>query len=37
MFKIGQVICVQGVARMYRGSPEIEVALWDPADRLLSF
>lgn len=37
MFGRGQTVCVQGVAEMYRGSPEIEVSLWDPASRLLSF
>ncbi|MGI8708456.1 MAG: hypothetical protein ACR2LG_09685 [Actinomycetota bacterium] len=37
MFRRGQTICVQGVAEMYRGSPEIEVSLWDPASHMLSF
>jgi DNA/RNA endonuclease YhcR with UshA esterase domain len=37
MFRRGMTICVQGVATQYRGVPQIEVALWDPRDRLLSF
>ena len=37
MFPRGQTVCVQGLAEMYRGSPQIEVSLWDPASRLLSF
>ena len=37
MFRRGMTICVQGIATQYRGVPQIEVALWDPEDRLLSF
>jgi hypothetical protein len=37
MFRRGQTICVQGVAEMYGGAPEIEVSLWDFGSRLLSF
>jgi hypothetical protein len=37
MFRRGTTICVQGIATQYRGVPQIEVALWDPAARLLSF
>jgi DNA/RNA endonuclease YhcR with UshA esterase domain len=37
MFLRGQTICVQGVAKLYRRSPQIEVRLWDPGLRLLTF
>ena len=37
MFRRGTLICVQGVPRLYRGVPQIEVALWDAESRLLSF
>jgi DNA/RNA endonuclease YhcR with UshA esterase domain len=37
MFRRGMTICVQGIATQYRGVPQIEVALWDPKGRLLSF
>jgi hypothetical protein len=37
MFRAGTTICAQGVVKRYRGVAEIEVALWDPQDRLLSF
>ena len=37
MFRPGRLICAQGKVRLYRGVPEIEVALWDAHGRLLSF
>ena len=36
MFRRGQTICVQGVAYMYRGVPQIKAGLWDGTGRLLS-
>jgi hypothetical protein len=37
MFRVGQVVCAQGVATLYAGAPQIEIGLWDAASRLLSF
>jgi hypothetical protein len=37
MFRPGQVICVQGVATMSLGRPQIEVGIWDAESRLVSF
>lgn len=37
MFKPGQVICAQGAPTLYRGVPQLKVALWDAESRLLSF
>jgi len=37
MFPRGQAICAQGITDTYGGARQIEVALWDPASRLLSF
>jgi DNA/RNA endonuclease YhcR with UshA esterase domain len=37
MFRAGTLICVQGIVSTYRGVAQIEVGLWDPQDRLLSF
>jgi hypothetical protein len=37
MFRRGMAVCAQGVPSLYRGVPQIEVALWDPVERLLSF
>jgi hypothetical protein len=36
MFRAGTTICAQGVVKRYSGAAEIEVALWDPQDRLLA-
>lgn len=36
MFRSGQTVCVQGVASMYRGVPQIAAGIWDSAGRLLS-
>lgn len=37
MFRRGSTICVQGFVSRHRGAAQIEVALWDAKDRLLSF
>jgi hypothetical protein len=37
MFARGRTICAQGFVSRYDGVPQIEVALYDPVDRLLSF
>jgi hypothetical protein len=36
MFRRGQTVCVQGVASMYRGVPQISAGIWDSTGRLLS-
>jgi hypothetical protein len=36
MFRRGRLVCAQGIVTRYRGVPEIEVAIWDPAARLMS-
>lgn len=33
----GRTVCAQGVVRLYRGLPQIEVAVWDRSQTLLSF
>lgn len=37
MFRPGQTVCAQGFVTWYRGVAQIEVSVWDPTDRLLSF
>jgi hypothetical protein len=37
MFRRGTLICAQGIVTSYRGVAQIEVALWDSRDRILSF
>lgn len=37
MFRRGMTVCAQGVVSSYRGVPQIEVGIWDPVERLLSF
>jgi hypothetical protein len=37
MFRRGTTVCAQGVVELYRGVAEIEVALYDSRERLLSF
>jgi hypothetical protein len=32
----GRVVCAQGVVRLYRGVPQITVAIWDATENLLS-
>jgi hypothetical protein len=37
MFRAGTMVCVQGFVSRYRGVTQIEVALYDAQDRILSF
>lgn len=37
MFPAGTMVCVQGFVSRYRGVAQIEVALYDAQDRILSF
>jgi len=37
MFRRGRLICAQGAPSLYRGTVQIEVGVWDPESRLLSF
>lgn len=37
MFRTGTIVCVQGFVSRYRGVAQIEVALYDAQDRILSF
>jgi hypothetical protein len=37
MFRRGMIVCAQGIPSLFRGVPQIEIAVWDPQDRLLSF
>jgi hypothetical protein len=37
MFRRGTVVCAQGRVARYKGAAEIEVSLWDPASRLVTF
>jgi hypothetical protein len=36
MFRRGRLVCAQGVVSTYRGVPQIEVAVWDSARRMMS-
>jgi hypothetical protein len=37
LFRKGQIVCAQGVPRLYRGAVQMEVGVWDAEARLMSF